>query len=363
MRRVIFLIVVMLVSKNTAYSQEKNYYFYHGRNYGSEGIFNPIVRILNSGYFTLEADNRSNRPFEIRYKTGAINVIKNLANPVKSINEYGWKKFLTTEIIPTNFKLETQALQWIPNYFGHLLGGGMTFRMTKEWFRFHGYNHPKLYAIATSTVSSFLNETVENSRYTGKNIDPIADLLIFDPLSILLFSSESVARLFSQKLNMAYWPSQTAYDAISGTLENNGHSFIFKYPVPFQKRVNLFFNYGIHVMSGFSVEISEGTYVSLSIGHVVKHLVTTNEPVKPRSLTATFVRAAGFYLDSDNSLLMSLILSPEKEYQARLNVYPGVLFLDKRSPGFFYAIGKHNAFMFGIHIRNIPIGLAGRLTG
>lgn len=37
---------------------------------GSEATFNPAVKLLQSGFYILDTDNRSNNPFVIKYENG-----------------------------------------------------------------------------------------------------------------------------------------------------------------------------------------------------------------------------------------------------------------------------------------------------
>jgi len=49
---VVFLCAIIFLCHTPAYSQTVPDYFYHDRDYGSEAIFNPLLWVINSGYFT-----------------------------------------------------------------------------------------------------------------------------------------------------------------------------------------------------------------------------------------------------------------------------------------------------------------------
>ena len=180
---------------------DSTYYFYHGLPYGSEKNFHPLTVIVNGGFGIMQIDNRSTKINSIDFRTGASNVWMNITHPFREVKKFGVNKFLTSEVIPT--KLKASGAQWVPNYQLHLIGGGMTYRTMYEWYRYHKYQNPRVQALVSLAVYNFLNEIVENNSYEGTNVDPIADMLIFDPLSVLLFSFDPVARFFGRTLHMA----------------------------------------------------------------------------------------------------------------------------------------------------------------
>lgn len=342
------------LSVGEGFAQDRPYYFYRGRTYGSEATFNPVVKLLQGGFYILDNDNRSNNPFEVRYGDGLKNVTWNLAHPFSAIDEHGWTRFLTTEILPNPSR---RTAQWVPNYFGHILGEGMTFRATEEWFRFHGYSHPTRLALVTTLLQSMLNEVVENGDYHGSNVDPIADMYIFNPIGILLFRSDKVAAFFSGTLRMAYWPRQLMLDPASGTFENVGHDFIFKYPLTRSGKVGLFASYGTHSLAGVTIRRSPGYHLSIGGGVMAKELVDAEPGLPSRSLTATIVPALGVFYDRENSLLFSVVVAPRKDDVMSVNVYPGVLRIAGSTPGFFLATGGARRLSLGIHFQGFPVGL------
>ena len=200
-------------------------YFYRGRTYGSELSFRPGTAILHSGYFNFQIDNRGDDPFALPYGAGLENVARNLADPIEAINRFGWERFLTTEILPNPSR---NSGQWVPNYFGHVLGEGLVYRYLAEWYDYHGYPHPRLLGVLTMSAGALLNEVVENGAYQGANVDPIADFYIFNPLGVLVFSSDRIVRFLSGPLHMTYWPRQAAYDPFVRSLENVGYRTVFK---------------------------------------------------------------------------------------------------------------------------------------
>lgn len=352
------IITIVLLDAARLFPQRQSDYFYQRRRDGSEAVFNPLVWMLNSGYFTLQIDNRTNKVFKIQYASGGKNVWRNLRNPIAAINKYGWKNFAGTELFPTSLKKE--KAQWVPNYLGHLLGGGVAFRKNQAWYRAHGYEHPTLCALLTNTASGLLNEIVENNDYRGTNVDPIADLLIFEPLGILLFGLGNVEDYCGGNFDVAYWPLQPVFDPFLGTLENAGHGFVFKYKPPFSARLRVFFHFGVQGMSGLSYQTAGGKSLTFALGVAAQFLQPVGNQVEARTLTASFARVTGFFYDKDNSLLFSCLISPATTHKARINVYPGVIGFGKISPGFFLALREHRQILFGLHLGFIPLGLGTR---
>jgi hypothetical protein len=212
-------------------------------------------------------------------------------------------------------------------------------------------------ALVTALAQSLLNEVIENGAYRGTNVDPIADLYLFNPLGILLFQSDKVAAFFSGTLNMAYWPRQLVLDPVSGTIENVGHDFIFKYGVADSGGVALFGSYGTHSLAGVTVRRPRGHNLSVGAGVMAKELVDA-EPGRPsRSLTATIVPAFGVFYDRENSLLFCVVVAPRKDDKMSLNIYPGVFRIGGVSPGLVLAIGGARGLSFGITLPGAPLGL------
>lgn len=354
----VYLFFILFITP-TLLSQGKSYYFYHGLRYGSELCYNPITLIINGGFGIMQINNRSTQLRSIDFKIGARNIWKNISNPIEEIKTFGVKDFITSEIIP--YKLRPKNAQWFPNYQLHLIGGGMTYRTLQDWYQYHNFKYPRLNAILALSVYHILNEVVENNSYQGNNVDVIADMLIFNPLGVLLFSFDSVAKFFSQTLHMADWSFQPMYSPLSGTLENNGQNFSIKYKLPYLNSWSLFYFFGVHGVLGLSYKTPTGSSFSLGGGLIAKDLIETKRKNNTRSMTTSLKWTAGFFYDRNNSLLASLILAGTKGYRLRLNIYPGLIPLGLFSPGLFCAVGKKGELITGINFSFTPIGCAGDL--
>ncbi len=338
-------------------AQEEPYYFYHGRDFGSEAVINPLAFIVNGGFGILQYPDRSRKIFDIPYASAFRNVVDNsFVHPFYSIKRYGWKDFINNELIPGS--LNRKNAQYWPNYQNHLIGGGMDYVIMCEWYRFHGVEHPRIFGAATYVVYHLLNETVENGSYQGITVDPVADLLVFDPLSVVLFSLNGVPEFFSKTLNMAEWPTQPDYNPFTKTIENHGVNYSLKYKLPFAERVSFFYYWGLTGLVGLSVHTDGGLNFSGGAGLRAKQLVEEGDPSVARKQTAELTWNTGVFCDKDNSLLASLLVSGISDYSVHANLYPGPLTLFGVSPGLFAAWGHEGKFVAGINLSYFPFGLA-----
>jgi hypothetical protein len=339
-------------------SSQDHYYFYHGRQFGSESLINPGSLLINAGFDILQATPHTRKFADIKFGTGARNVYNNIIDPFPQIDKFGWNRFIEQEVFPTSLNIE--KAQWFPNYTLHLIGGGMDSRMMVEWFSYHNVPYPSLFAGLTIATYHFVNEAVENSDYVGPNTDPIADIYIFDLGGVLLFSSDAVAEFFSTTLNMTAWPGQPAWNPQFNTLENHGQFYVVKYKLPFAPSTSLFYYFGDNGLFGLSFLQKNNESITFAIGATQKQLRTVDVTNGARTVSVTLGWMAGIFYDRDNSLLASLIASNRINEKLRLNLYPGVVDLWGFSPGFFASVGYMNQFIAGISLQFTPMGLAYR---
>ncbi len=357
MRRTIGGLLLLLMSTG-AMAQEPPYYFYHGYDYGSEATFNPLSIIINGGYGIFQLGQRDRRLAGVDYRAGWRNVWNNVAHPLAAIREYGWKAFIRTEIVPTT--LAPRSSQYFPNYQNHLIGGGMTYRAFVEWFRWHDVPYPKLWALMSLTAYHTLNEVVENNRYQGVNVDPIADMLVFNPLGVLLFSSDRVARFFSETLNLRDWSFFPTIDPSLGTLENNGQNFVIKIRLGHSTPWHLFYQFGLNGILGLSYKRADGRSLSFGAGLLARNLRRVQRDDGVRHLTVDLVWNAGVFYDRNGSLMASVLFSGGRSYRFRATVYPGLLRIAGMRPAAFVAVGERGDVVWGLSLPSLPIGLATR---
>jgi hypothetical protein len=185
----------------------------------------------------------------------------------------------------------------------------------------------------------------------------VADMWVFDPAGVLLFSNDSVCHFFSETLHLADWSYQLMLDPDHGRLENNGQNFSLKYRIPGFRRSYLFYHFGTHGEGGFSWKRANGDAFSIAAGLKAKDLVEIAQGANSVSLGAS----AGFFYDRQNSLLASLELARTKDYRLRFNLYPGVAKIGGISPGLVFALTREKTYLLGIQVGGtplMPVGLA-----
>ena len=343
------------------FSQEnashKNY-FYNGKDFGSEAMFNPLSSIINSGFDILQSATHSRNLSTIKFGTGAKNLWENLKDPIPQINKFGWERFISQEIFPLSFTID--KAQYFPNYTLHLIGGGMEYRAMNEWYEYHHVPFAPLFTALSFATAHFVNEAVENDAYVGPNVDPIADMYVFDLGGALLFSSDAVCEFFSKQVQLTDWSGQVSYNPRFNTIENNGQNFVMKIPIPYLDRTKIFYYFGDSGLLGLSFLQKDNTCFSAGAGLVAKALREVDNRNGARTISLELGWIAGLFYDKDNSLLTSLIVSDRINEKVKLNIYPGVFHVGEISPGMFASIGNGNQFIAGITVRYSPVGIAYR---
>ncbi len=336
--------------------KEGTYFFYKGYDYGSQALIHPLRLVINGGFGIMQVSSRHNEPGLIQYGRGARNVSKNLLNPLWSISVNGFWDFFSREVIPISIN-SGQAQYW-PNYMNHLFGGGMSYRMMTEYFRFNEYSHPKAWAGVTIFAYHFLNEVVENDGYEGPTTDPVADFWIFNPAGIILFSNDNVARFFSRTLHMADWSYQPVWLPDTQELVNNGQNYAVKYHLNQRGSMSVFYHWGSHAELGLSFTRPDGRCLSAGLGLVAKNLFKIDQISK----TVDLAVSGGVFYDRNNSLLASLLFARTKDYRYRLNLYPGLVKLGPLRPGFFASINEDDRVLLGLTfgtLQHLPVGIGG----
>ncbi|MGE5398820.1 MAG: hypothetical protein ACM3S2_00355 [Ignavibacteriales bacterium] len=343
-----FLISVLLFSVSlSSYGQEKRY-FYTGKDYGSEALFNPFSLMINGGYDICQLQSVSNRIGDHEYGRMLHNVLFNLGNPFRSISRYGWNRFMRTEFLPISFGKED--MQWIPNYQQHLIGGGMLFTAMKEWYQEHNYPAPWLLSSVTLMTHHLLNEVMETGPFEGYSVDEISDIYIFDLGGIVLFSFDSVNEFFSKELNLADWSLQATITLPNGRV-NAGQYFSVKWKFPFSDNWSLFYRYGMGALFGLSRKVNETDNLSAGFGFKTKHLVDLDNVYRQRTIETGW--HMGVFYDRNNSLLASVVLSGVPEYFCNIDIYPGVIKYKNLSPGIWTVIGRNGNLTFGFTTRYV----------
>jgi hypothetical protein len=331
-------------------------FFYHGLDYGSEAMIQPASIVLIGGYSIFQTGDRDRDPFGVDYRNGWRNVWRNVADPIGGIRAFGWRKFLASEVFPTS--LAPKSAQYVPNYEMHLIGSGMTFRQLSEWYGAHGFGHGRIWSAATCYTYHVLNEVVENDAYRGVNVDPIADLWIFDPAGIILFSSDRVCRFFGETLHMRDWSTPAAFDPVRRTIENNADDYMIRWKLPGSPAWSLFYHFGLNGLLGLSRTLADGSTWSAGAGAMTKELKSVRSDGGGRVMTADLIWNAGVYYDRNGSLMASLLFSGSRVYRTKLILFPGVVRVKGVSPWLFAALGRKNEIVVGGGVRWMPMGVS-----
>lgn len=335
-------------------------YFYHGRDYGSEALYNPISLVLNMGFDIIQLRNIDDRIFDFPFGRSAKNTFKNLVRPDLAIRDVGAWKWLKTEVLPISFN--RKGAQWLPNYTLHLLGGGMTYTNISEWYDAHGVRRPKLLGLMTVVTGQLMNEILENQAYTGTNADPIADVYLFNIAGVLLFSSPRVNHFFSNTLHMADWSQMPTLTMPYGSIQNQGQYFALKYALPFYPKLMLFARLGMSTHLGVSYRLNQE--YTLSVGAGVRSYELDFLDSAARQVTVTTTPTAGIFLDKNNTVIASLIWSQSSDYWFQGSVYPGVLRLGRFSPGLWAVLGRQGYATFGVTSKyTFGVGIGGEVNG
>ncbi len=356
MARIAICLIISIGFCSQLNAQAEYYYYKPANNFGSDQYFNPINMLLNGSFDILRNGNHDRAISQLPYQAGWDNVYQNISHPRSSIKKYGWKNFLNRELFSFDFQFD--GMQFFPNIFDHVLGNGVTYVKTAEWLDYHSYPMPYLLSMVGTTAYQAMNEIVENGGGSGVNVDPIADMLIFNPLGLILFSTRPVKVFFRDRIRVYDWSLQPMLNPRTGELQNVGQNYSAKFTPSKWKQLSLFTYWGIHGMGGLSYNYAQSKSISFAVGAVVNAIETVNIPVG-RYFVPVVDGAVGIFLDRNNSLLGSIIFTGPKYYNAQLNIYPGWLNSKRWTPGFFVGMGEIDGFLLGLSLMNIPVGVVG----
>jgi hypothetical protein len=334
---------------------EEPRYFYKGLGYGSDATFNPVRELINGPLGILQISSRWMTLDEIDWGNGLDMTWRSVSHPVRTVNAYGWEEFLTSEVVPGQVRWSN--LQYLPNYHLHLIGGGARHRGFVEWYGDHGFGNPGLWAWATTTLHAVLVEAVEHQAARGPTVDPVADMLLFDPAGALLFSSDRVARFFSGTLNMSIWSGQPMYNPVQNSIENAGENYGFHIFFSRDHRAGLFMYWGMSDLIGVTVRSASGLAWSVGVGGMASELEEANRGGGMSAVYANLKLDVGGFVHRNGSLLASVQVSEGWTQALRVNLYPGVVRWRGISPG-VYVGARNSDLIVGVSVAAIPLGLA-----
>ncbi len=350
-----YSILIILALPLRSNAQNKSYYFYNPDNrFGSDLLFNPFSLVINGSYDILRNGAHSKDITDIDYGAGWQNVRRNIFHPVRNIRRYGTGNFFEREFFNLNFNLH--ETQFAPNVLNHTIGNGMQYVKLGEWYTYHNIPYAYLWSALTVTTFQTLNEINENGPYQGTNVDPISDMLIFNPLGFILWSFDGTKQFFTRTLPLYDWSLMPLYNPRTKFLENAGQSWVIKKPISRDSRFSAVFYWGIHGMTGMSYTPDYIHHYTVTGGIVVNKLQTRNTE-QARYLTPNLDGSIGLFYDRNHSLISSVLIEGPKFYAVQVTIYPGV-FGAPWTPGIYLSFDEDKRAVVGLAIAYFPIGLA-----
>lgn len=298
---------------------EEGPYFFHGRGYGTDATAGPFDVLLNKGFATAQWEGKGRNLFTYPY--GFDRTLRAITHPNEAMqNSGGWRRTLRVHVVPGS-REGWSTWAWVPNYYGHVLEGGIAYRRLREWAAYQGIPYPAVFAGVSTWASAFMNEAYEDPdpgpSYGGTTLD----LLFFDLGAIFLFEYDPVARFFAKNLRASVWPTQAALRLNDGELINNGHHLVMKLPLPRVESFSFFIKGGLGFMGGFAFHRDNGIDINVGAGWESKKRFI--DPAT-RLETSEFGPAGGIWVDRRGTLLGSLLIEPHTDRYIALNIYPGV---------------------------------------
>ncbi len=350
------LIILLTTIIGPAYCQERPYFFFRPLAYGSDALFNPVSLLGNGGFDTFQLINDRQPTWrDVYWSSGGTNVWRSITSPIDVIRKFGTTRFLRKEVFPMS--LDMNDAQYVPNFMLHTIGGGMVYRKVSEWYDYNNFPVPFVFGAVTSIAFEFINETVENGPGQYPNEDCIPDILIFQPLGILLFSFDEFSEFFSSTLSLNDWSQPIALTFDPFAVRNAGQNFVMKFALNQDRSTSLFFHFGDFAIFGLSLKTNQEDAISFGAG-----LASTGRKSLPLqngvpSNTVVVGGMAGVYYDRNNSLLVSAVYSDVQNNRFRFNIYPGMLPNPILSPGLFVTVGNNGTIVAGLTARILPAGL------
>jgi hypothetical protein len=301
-----------------------DFFFNKGRDYGTDVYAGPFDIILNKGFAVAQWQGRDRAIFSFPYGWDA--VWASVTRPGKAMEQAGgWGSVLKRHLVPFAGDNLREA-QWVPNYFGHLLEGGMAYRRLLEWNRLHDIPFATLNAMLVTQFAVILNEAYETpvddpSVQENGTAGLFVDVVIMDPLGILLFHQNGVSRFFAEKLGTTIWPRQASITFPGARVINNGEAVVIRPKLWFTDDFRFFVRTGIGAQFGISVPRDDGLEVGIGIGAESHERQLDAAGVE----SAEFSLSAGLWIDREGSLLFSATWDEKTDRSLAIDVFPGVI--------------------------------------
>lgn len=318
-----------------------------GRDYGTDAYAGPFDVIFNKGFAVAQWQGQDRDIFSYPYGWRA--VWASVTNPGPAMERAGgWGSVMKRHLLPFGGD-EIRDGQWVPNYFGHVIEGGLAYRRLLEWNRAHGVPFPTLSAVLITQFAVGINEAYETPAtdpWVQENgtAGLFVDFVIMDPLGMLLFHHDGVARFFTNRLGAVVWPRQASITFPGGRLTNNGEAVIVRPKLWFTDEFRFFFRGGVGAEVGISVPRDDGLEVAVGIG-AESHARQVDEQGLE---TAQFSLSTGIWIDRDGSLLFQATWDHKTDRRLAIDVFPGVISIGGSTIGAWFQLDRDYTPYFGI---------------
>jgi hypothetical protein len=316
-----------------------NNYFVKGRDYGTDAYGGPLDMIFNKGFAVAQWQDQDRHIFSYRYGWRA--VWASVTRPSTAIERAGgWGTVLKSHVLPVGWQ-ELKDGQWLPNYFGHVLEGGLAYRRLLEWNRSRGMPYPTLSAILVTQFAVTINEAYETpprDPWVQENgtAGAFVDWVIMDPLGMILLHQDGIAGFLANRLGAVVWPRQASITFPGGRLTNNGEAVIVRPKLWFSDDVRLFFRGGVGAEGGISFHRNDGLAVSVGAGVDSSGRQLNIEHIEE----ASFAFSTGVWIDRGGSLLFSATYNHKTDRRISVDVFPGVISIGGATLGTWFQLDQ-----------------------
>lgn len=339
--------VVEPVDSAAVVAPSENAYLLRGRGYGTDAYGGPFDVILNKGFAVAQWQDQDRYIFSYPYGWHAVWASVTRPGPAME-RAGGWRTVLKRHVLPSSWD-DLRDAQWMPNYFGHVIEGGLAYRRLLEWNRIHGMPFPTLSTVLVTQFAVTLNEAYETpvrDPWVQENgtAGAFVDWVIMDPLGMVLMHQDPIARFFAEDLGAVVWPRQASITFPGGRLTNNGQAVVLRPTLWFTDDFRIFFRGGVGAEAGVSVPYGDGLTVNVGAGANSSGRKLNLEHVEE----ARFGFSSGIWIDREGSLLVSATWDHKTHRRLAIDVFPGVISVAGSTIGAWFQLDRDYAPYFGI---------------